>query len=74
MTTSENEWYDERQRMTTSDSEWQGVPTNNNEWQRMTESGTTNENNTVHFNEWMTAILSLKKKIDILLQGTNGFN
>ena len=41
-TSSDNEWYNEWQRMTTSgttsDNEWY------NEWQRMTTSGTTSDN------------------------------
>ena len=48
MTTSDNECYNEWQRVTTSTNEWQRVTTidtkNNNEWQRVTTSGTTNEN------------------------------
>ena len=42
MTTSDNEWYIERQRMTTGDNEWQRVvqrmTTSDNEWQRMATS------------------------------------
>ena len=51
-TSSDNEWYNEWQRMTTSDNEWQRVvqrvTTNDNEWQRVvqrvTTSGTTSDN------------------------------
>ena len=51
-TSSDNEWYNEWQRMTTSgttsDNEWQRVTTSgttsDNEWQRMTTSGTTSDN------------------------------
>ena len=32
-------------------------------------SGTANENGTVHFKEWMIAILSMKKIDALLLQG-----
>ena len=39
--------------MTTSDKKWQSVAAN--------DSGTTNEKYTVHFKEWVTAILSLTK-------------
>ena len=42
--------------MKTRDNEWQRVTRNNNEGQQMTASGTTNENDTIHFKEWMTAI------------------
>ena len=39
MTTSDNEWYNEWQRMTTSgttsDNEWQRVTTSDNEWQQV---------------------------------------
>ena len=38
-----DEWYNEWQRVTTSDNEWQRVTKNNNEWQRMTASDKTNE-------------------------------
>ena len=38
----------------------------------MTTSGTTNENDTVHFKEWMIAIL-IMTKTDILLQAMDGF-
>ena len=36
-------------------------------------SGTTNENDTVHFKEWVTAILSVTKT-DALLPGVDGYN
>ena len=61
MTMSDNEWYKKLQRMTTKYNESQEVTTNDNEWQQMTASGTTNENDTVHFKEWMTAIKHKKK-------------
>ena len=51
-TTNNKEW----QRMTTSKNKWQRVATNDNEWQQMAASGTTNENGTVHFKEWMAAL------------------
>ena len=34
-TTSNNEWYNEPQRMTTSDNRWQRVTTSDKEWQRV---------------------------------------
>ena len=57
------------QRVTTSDK-------NDNEWynklQQVTTSGTMNENGTVHFKEWMIAILTMTKT-DTLLQGMDSF-
>ena len=48
MITSNNEWQRVAQWMTTggktSDNQWQRAIKNNNEWQPMTGSGTTNEN------------------------------
>ena len=84
--TSDNEWYNEWQRLTTSDNEWQWVvqqvttsnnekqwvATNDNKWQQVIKSGTTNKNGTSYFKEWMIAILS-KIKIDTLLQGMDGW-
>ena len=52
--------------MTTSDT------TSDNKWQCVTasdSSGSTNENGTVHFKEWMIAILSMTKTDTLLLQG-----
>ena len=54
-TSSDNEWYNKWQRMTTSDNEWQRVvervrtsgTTNYNEWQRMTTSD----------NEWQQVVI-----------------
>ena len=41
-TTNDNEWYSERQRMTTSDkssdSKWQRITTSDNEWQWVIEN------------------------------------
>ena len=48
-----------------------GVTTSDNEW-RVTASGTTNENGTVHFKESMIAILTMTK-LDTLLQGMDDF-
>ena len=64
-------------RGTTSDKEWQRVTKSDNEWQWMTasdSSGTTNENGTVHFKEWMIAVLSMTKADTLLLQGMDGCN
>ena len=60
-----DEWYIERHEVTTNDKEQY------NEWQQVTASGTTNENDTVHFKEWMAAILTMTKT-DTLLQGMDG--
>ena len=53
-----DEWYIEWQRMTTSDNKW--------EWVAANDSGATNENDTLHFKEWVIAILSVTKR-DALL-------
>ena len=88
MTTSDNEWQRVVQRVTTSgttsDNEWQRVTTSgttsDKEWQRMAmmtaseSSGTANENGTVHFKEWMIAIISVTKRATLLLQGMDGCN
>ena len=68
-TTSHNEW----QRMRKNENEWERKKTNDNEWQRVTASVATNENSTIHFKEWMIAILSMRKT-DTLLQGIDGYN
>ena len=60
-----DEWYIEWQRMATSDNKWQ--------WLAANDSGTTNGNDTVHFKEWVTAILSLTKT-DALLPGMDDCN
>ena len=82
MTTSENEWYSEWQRVvqrvttsdTTSDNEWQRVvqwvTKSDNKWQWVTgseSSGTAKENETVHFKEWIIAIISMTKRDTLLL-------
>ena len=71
VTTNDNEWYNEWQRMAmsgaASDKEWQQIA--------MSDSiGTTNENGTVHFKEWMIAVLSMTKTDPLLLQGMDGCN
>ena len=55
MTTSDNEWQRVVQRVTKSDNEWQWVTASES-------SGTANENSTVHFKEWMIAIISVTKR------------
>ena len=57
--------------MTVRDNEWQQVTANDNERQQTAASGTMNENDTVHFKEWMTVI---NTKTDTLLQGIDGCN
>ena len=37
-------------------------------------SGTTNENGTVHFKEWMIAVLLMTKTDALLLRGMDGCN
>ena len=63
--------------MTKSDKEWQQVTKSNNEWQWVTaseSSGTANENGTVHFKEWMIAIILTTRRDTLLLQGMDGCN
>ena len=79
-TTNDNKWQQMTTSAKTSDKEWQGViqrvTTSDNKWQwvRVSDSsGTTNENGTVYFKEWMIAILSMKKTDTLLLQGMDGF-
>ena len=48
------------------------VTTSDKEWQRVTTSGTTSENGTAHFKEWMIAILTMTKT-DTLFQGMDDF-
>ena len=81
MTTSYNEWQWVTTSGTTSDKEWQRViqrvTTSDNKWQWVIasdSSGTTNENGTVHFKEWMIAVLSMTKTDTLLLQGMDGCN
>ena len=47
------------------------MPKSDNEWQLVTaseNSGTANESGTVHFKEWMIAIISMIKTDTLLLQ------
>ena len=55
--------------------EWKRVTTNDNKWQWMTayDCGTTHENNTINFKEWLNAILSMTE-IDALFPGMDGCN
>ena len=76
-TASDNEWQRVTKSGTTSEKEWKWVIKSDNEWQWVTageSSGTANENGTVHFKEWMIAIISMKKRDTLLLQGMNGCN
>ena len=61
-----DKWYNEWQQVTKNDNEWY------NKLQQVTTSGTMNENGTVHFKEWMIAILTMTKT-DTLLQGADSF-
>ena len=81
VTTSDNEWQQLTMSGSTSDSEWQRVvqrvTKNDNEWQWVTaseSSGPANENSTVHFKEWMIAIISMTKRDTLLLLGMDGCN
>ena len=69
--TSSDEW------QTTSDKKWQRVTKSDNKWQWVTASeisGTVNENDTVHFKEWMIAIILMTKRDTLLRQGVDGCN
>ena len=71
MATGNNEWYNKWQQMTMSNTK------SDNEWQQIARSdgsATTNENGTVHFKEWMIAVLSMTKTDTLLLQAMNGCN
>ena len=77
MTTNRNEWQRVTRSGTTSDKEWQWVAKNDDKWQRVTaseSSGTANESDTVHFKEWMIAIISMTKRDTLLLLGMDGCN
>ena len=62
VTTNDNEWYSEWQRLITSESKWQWVTASDI-------SGTTNENGTVHFKEWLIAVLSMIKTDNYYFKG-----
>ena len=75
VTTNNNEWYNEWERMTASDT------ASDNKWQQIAmrerasdSSGAMNENDTVHFKEWIIAILSMTKTDTLLLQVMDGCN
>ena len=81
MKTSDNEWQRDVQQVTTNDNEWQRVvqqvTKSDNKWQWVTARDsicTANENGTVHFKEWMIAIISMTKRDALLLQGMDGCN
>ena len=84
VTLTENEWQRVVQRVTTSSktsdkwyNEWQWVTKSDHKWQWVTasdSSGTANENDTVHFKEWMIAIISMTKSDTLLLQRMDGCN
>ena len=62
------------QRVTTNDNEWQPVTTSDSEWYNEWQRVTTSDNGTVHFKEWMIAIISMTKKDTLLLQRMVGCN
>ena len=84
VTLSDNEWQRVVQQVTTSSktsdkwyNEWQWVTKSDHKWQWVTasdSSGTANENDTVHFKEWMIAIISMTKSDTLLLQRMDGCN
>ena len=65
---NDNEWYNECQREVTSDRKWQRGTANDNKWQEVTARGKTNENGTIHIEEWMIAIFSVTDSRDWWLQ------
>ena len=81
VTKNYNEWQRVARRGATSDKEWQGVmqrmTTSDNKQQWVTasdSSGTANENGTVHYKEWIIAVLSMTKTDTLLLQVMDGCN
>ena len=77
VTTNGNEWQRVTTSGTTSDKEWKWVTKSDNEWQWGTaseSSGTVNENGTVHFKEWMIAIILMTKRDALLPEGMDGCN
>ena len=65
--TSDKEWKEVTQRVTTCGNKEQWVTASDS-------SDTTNENNTVHFKQWMIDFLSITKTDTLLLQGMDGYN
>ena len=65
---NDNEWHNKCQQVTASDKEWQQVTTNDNKWQQVTARGKTNENGTIHIEEWMIAIFYVTTSRDWWLQ------
>ena len=73
-TTSDNEWYNKWQRVTASNTT-SDKDDNKRQWVTASDSsGTTNENGTVHFKEWMIAVLWMTKTDTLLFQGMDGYN
>ena len=54
-------------RVTKSDNEWKSVTANES-------SGTAKEKGTVHFKEWVIAIISMTKRDALLLEGMDDCN
>ena len=63
VTTKDNEWYNEWQRVTTNDNKWQRVTASGKKWQRVTASGKTNENCTIHIEESIIVIFLWQKQM-----------
>ena len=80
-TTSDNKWYNEWERVTTSENEWQRVTTNNNEWynklQRVATSSATSDNEWQRMkkigNEWQRVIQNNKEWQQITTIGTTNY-
>ena len=74
VTTSDNEWYNKWQRVTASNTR-SDKDDNKRQWVTASDSsGTMNENGTVHFKEWMIAVLSMTKTDTLLFPGMDGYN
>ena len=67
MTKNDNKWQQVVQQMIKSENVWQRVTASES-------SGTANENGTIHFKEWMIAIVSMTKRDTLLLQEMDGSN
>ena len=74
VTTRDNEWYNKWQRVTASNTT-SDKDDNKRQWVTASDSsGTMNENGTVHFKEWMIAVLSMTKTDTLLFPGMDGYN
>ena len=74
VTTSDNEWYNKWQRVTASNTT-SDKDDNKRQWVTASDSSSTmNENGTVHFKEWMIAVLSMAKTDTLLFPGMDGYN